>query len=224
MPSTISPAASLAELVVERPSRSRVFEQLGLDYCCGGNRTLEEVCRERGLEVPAVLEALATSTQTEPVVDWTAAPIADLVDHIVGVYHAGLRHELPRLTRLLDAVVGAHGDDRPELYEVRRVFEVLRCELEGHLAEEERDVFPDCRATGGRQIAPETLSGLVGEHAETGRLLARLAELTGGFSQDGALCGTHRAAIDGLHELAHQTFEHVHFENNLLFPRVLASN
>jgi regulator of cell morphogenesis and NO signaling len=222
MSSTISPATSLAELVVEQPSRSRVFERFGLDYCCGGYRSLEDVCRERGIAVPEVLAALSTSSAERPATDWTATGIPALVDHIVEVHHARLREDLPRLSRLLEAVVRAHGAERTQLIELRSVFEQLRCQLEAHLAEEEETLFPACRETaaGERTISAETVSLLELEHAEAGGLLERLSELTGGYATDHALCGTHRAAVDGLRELASDLHEHVHLENNVLFPQV----
>ena len=220
MSTTISPELSLAELVVEQPSRSRVFERFGLDYCCGGGHTLEEACSKQGVPVEAVLAALE-EPQPAPTVNWTDASIDELIDHIVETHHARLREELPRLSRLVAAVERAHGGAAPELVEVASTFETLRSELEVHVVEEEEHAFPAFRhAAGGADFAELDL--LEHDHAEVGRLLARLHELTHGFDQARAFCGTHRAALDALQELTLDLHEHVHEENNILFPRVRA--
>jgi regulator of cell morphogenesis and NO signaling len=215
----------IGDLVVERPARARLFEQLGIDYCCGGRRTLAEVCDERGLDAATVVVLLDTTESDRGLIgsDWGRASLPELCDHIVDVHHAYLRRELPRLTALLEKCERAHADERPELHEVRATFERLRVELEHHLAEEERAVFPACRAVAaGATLEPGLLERLADEHAGAGAALRRLSALTDGYETDTALCNTHRAAVDALAELERDLHEHIHEENNILFPRVLA--
>ena len=219
---------AVGTLVAERPARARLFEQLGIDYCCGGRRPLADVCRERGLDAATVAVLLDAAGDERGLVesDWGRASLQDLCDHIVHVHHAFLRRELPRLSGLLARCERAHADEHPALTEVRETFERLRLELEHHLVEEERTLFPACR----RLAAGETGSPLPGgaferfedEHAATGALLQRLSTLTRGYDVADALCNTHRAAMDGLAELDHDLREHIHEENNILFPRALA--
>jgi len=220
MAATISSELSLAELVVEQPSRSRVFERFGLDYCCGGSHTLEEACHSRGVPVDEVVAALEVRT-TDNGVDWAAASVDELIDHIVGVHHAYLQEELPRLSHLLEKVARAHGETDPRLVEVRDTFETMRTGLVEHMRFEEDDAFPAFRAVAeGSSFAG--VDTLVHDHSEVGRLLGVLSGLTNGFDQGGAFCGTHRAALDGLRELTLDLHEHIHEENNILFPRVRA--
>jgi regulator of cell morphogenesis and NO signaling len=212
--------STVGDLVAERPARARLFEQLGIDYCCGGRRTLDEVCDERGLDattVTVLLDALESDAGLIGT-DWGRASLAELCDHIVDVHHAYLRRELPRLSRLLEKSERAHADERPELSEIRATFERLRDELEQHLAEEERALFPACRDAR----LPDGLDRLAAEHTRTGELLQRLSALTAGYDTETALCNTHRAAVDALAELERDLHEHIHEENNILFPRVLA--
>ena len=120
----------------------------------------------------------------------------------------------------------AHGADHPELAEIRATFERLRSELEHHLADEESSLFPACRQSADRATfvaTPELLEHLEHEHAAAGTMLERLSQLTDGYDTSRAACNTHRAAIDGLRELELDMHEHVHEENNILFPRVLAA-
>ena len=219
---SIDPSTSVAELVLERPSRARTFEQLGLDYCCGGKRSLREACERRGLDVAetvAQLEAATAEETAEP--DWTQVPLAELCDHIVSVHHDPLRTELPRLDALLEKVVHAHGAEQPELADLRDTFRAMRAELEGHMAFEEEHTFPLCKS-GGPYDADQ-LSALEQDHEETGAALARLRELAHGYALDEALCNTHRATLDGLRELEADLHQHIHEENNVLFPRALAA-
>jgi regulator of cell morphogenesis and NO signaling len=225
--SAVSTSSTVAELVVDRPSRARVFEQLGLDYCCGGKRPLGEACEERGLDPETVVALLnADLAGGAPAgADWARASLGDLREHIVEAHHGYLRRELPRLSTLWEKVERSHGTESPTAHDVRVTFEELRAELESHTAEEERVVFPQLRDVEdggpvGEELAAE-LEALVWEHASAGELLGRLRELTGGYDTQLGLCNTHRAAIDGLRELERDLHEHIHEENNILFPRVL---
>src|SRR5665213_768741 len=134
---------SVGQLVVERPSRARVFEKLGIDYCCGGKRPLQEVCREKNLNVAAVMQEMdvadATSGGTER--NWSSASLTDLCDHIEQTHHAYLKQELPRLEFLTTKVAARHGDNRPTLRKVHEVFTGLKAEMESHMMKEERVLF-----------------------------------------------------------------------------------
>lgn len=218
----IDPSRTVADLVLEQPSRARVFEGLGVDYCCGGRQSLNAVCDARGLAVEdavAALESAAGVPSAER--DWASAPLSELCDHIVTAHHDHLREELPRLDGLLEKVVRAHGDGRPELSELRDTFVALRSELEEHIVTEETQLFPLVRS-GGPYDA-EQVAELEHEHAWAGSALARLRDLSDGYDLDHALCNTHRATLDGLRELELDLHQHIHEENNVLFPRALAA-
>jgi regulator of cell morphogenesis and NO signaling len=214
---------TLAELVLERPSAARVLTRLGLDYCCGGRDSLEDACRARGLDARTVLVFL--EHEREPVaiegVDWTTVPLGELCAHIVEEHHARLRWELPRLGELAAAAAAAHGSERPELAVLCDELAALREELEEHVDEEERELFP--LLTAGA-IDRSRVERLLHEHDATGARLRRLRELGGDYDAATALCATHRALLDGLHGLELDLHQHVHEENNILFPRALAES
>ncbi len=211
----IAPTATVAELVVAEPGRARVFERLGLDYCCGGGRTLADACRRRGLDVAAVVAELDSEPAGAAACDVAGLSSAELCDHIVSRHHARLREELPRLTGLLDKVVRAHGADDPRLVFVRGAFLDLRRDLERHTADEETTLFPAIVAGEGAEVAP-----FEDDHTAAGALLERLSELTDGYDPGGALCNTHRATLHALAQLQDDLHRHIHEENNVLFPRV----
>jgi regulator of cell morphogenesis and NO signaling len=232
--SQIDPVTSLGALVAERPGLVRLFERLRFDYCCGGAQTLTEACARRGLDpetVGAVLEALDDAPEARPDAwegsDWRRATIAELCDHIVSVHHDGLRRELPRVADLLATVVRVHGRSHPELHDLQRLFAAMRDELEHHLGLEERALFPICRSLAARdgsgvELDARALVLLEHEHSDTGDALAAIRELADDYNPARALCGTHRALLDALHALELDLHQHVHEENNVLFPRVRA--
>lgn len=226
---SIDQSASLAALVAERPSRAQLFERLQLDYCCGGSQSLAEACSRRGLDADTVGELLEAPDEGRLPVDpreerdWREAGIGELCDHIVSVHHEGLRGELPRVAELLATVVRVHGDGRPELDEVRRRFVGIRDDLERHLEIEERALFPACRAlegNGAAAVEEELIDRHESEHAGLGEELVGLRELAGSYDTSQALCGTHRALLDALRHFESDLHQHIHEENNVLFPRV----
>lgn len=227
---TITPDTTVKALVVDDARRTRLFERLGIDYCCGGKRPLHEVCAERDLDpdtVVAMLEAYAPDARTDGT-DWAQASLGVLIDHIEATHHAYLRDELPRLERLLKKVAAVHGAQVPWMVDVRDVFNGLQSELLDHLAKEEEVVFPLIRAleAGDELPATTTLADPIqlmeDEHEAAGAALAEMRTLTNGFTPPEGACGTFRAALSGLAELEADTHRHVHKENNILFKRARA--
>lgn len=230
--SQIDLSISLGALVAERPARARLFERLRFDYCCGGAQTLAEACAHRGLDPHTVGELLAAlddapDARPDPLedTDWRRATIAELCDHIASVHHDRMRRELPRTAELMATVVRVHGREHPELHDLQRLFTAMRDELEHHLELEERALFPVCRGLEGNgdagvELDEGTLALLEDEHSGTGDALEAIRELADDYDPERALCGTHRALLEALHALELDLHEHVHEENNVLFPRV----
>jgi len=224
----LAPGTTLADLVLQRPASADLLERLRLDYCCGGRRTLAEACAERGLDAPTVIamvEALGERPQPGPDVhDVRRASIADLCDHIVHAHHEPTRRELTRIAELLDRVVRVHGGRHPELADLRRVFTGLRTELEEHFDLEEATVFPACRALEAADSPSTVDDGVLAmcedSHEFAGEALSAMSELTGGYETEQAFCGTHRALVEALQQFELDLHQHVHEENNVLFPRV----
>lgn len=223
----IDPDTSLGALVAERPARAELFEQLRLEYCCGGRQTLGEACAARALDPAAVSAMLvafdAESRQTDSAedTDWREAGAAALCAHIVTVHHDGLREAFPRLEGLLSTVVRVHAGREPRLRDVERLFGEIRASLEPHLASEENELFPACIAAErtGTPVPARMLSEHESEHVELGHALVALRILCDGYERDAGLCNTHRALLDGLEAFEQDLHRHVHEENNILLPR-----
>ena len=229
--SAVTKEQTVGQLVVERPSRASVFERLGMDYCCGGNKSLNQACREKGLDYETVVQELQ-SEQAAPSKaerNWASASLTDLCDEIEQTHHAYLKKELPRLEFLTNKVATRHGDHRPALRELRDVFAALKAEMETHMMKEERILFPLCRQLDTAEQLPAMHCGSIGnpiqvmirEHEDVGNALARVRALTGDFACPADACKTFRAMYDSLHELEQDMHRHVHKENNILFPKAV---
>jgi regulator of cell morphogenesis and NO signaling len=210
----IDPSTSLGTIVTEHPGLARRLEGLGLDYCCGGRRSLGDACSEQGLDAGPAAPA-----------PWATMAPDELVDHLEATHHAYLHQELPRLEALMAKVDAAHGSRHPELSFVRATFEELVADLDPHLAKEERILFPAVRAQAGPDGAGVDLAApvrvMLVEHDRAGELLARLRSLTDGYTVPSDGCASYRALYEGLDELEADTHLHVHKENNVLFPAAL---
>lgn len=233
MSEQINSSTTVGELVREQPSRSRVFESLRIDYCCGGKQPLEAACAQRGLDVHSVIDRLSQSdraaTEHEAIIDADSMPLTELADHIVEQHHAYLREELPRLDAITEKVARVHGDSDPRLREVRRVFASLNEELMEHMGKEERILFPLIRAIDvGDTFAARAVGTvanpirqLEAEHDDSGDALAIMHRATDGFTAPDWACNTYRAMLDGLAQLERDLHQHIHKENNVLFPKAI---
>ena len=224
---TFTEHTTLADIVTAHPDLARELEARGLDYCCGGAATLADSCRSNDLDVDTVLAEFASIVIDEATPAWATMSIAELVDHLEDTHHHYLWAELPRLSALADKVVSAHVKRHPELHEIAACYAALRADLEPHLTKEEHVLFPMARELGAAPTirhgkVTEPISVLLAEHDTVGELLTRLRELTNSYRTPADGCASYEALFSGLAELEADTHLHVHKENNLLFPAVVA--
>jgi len=226
---------TVREIALEVPSSIRVFEHFGIDYCCGGRKPLAEACSASGVEVDAVIAALesAAGAPSTIVEDWQQRAMGDLVGHIIATHHAYVKKELPRLAVLAQKVVNRHGAHRAELPEIQLALSKLDAELTQHLAKEEAVLFPYIvqmeRASAAGARRPDSCFGTVAnpiammtqEHDAAGTLLAQIGRLSQNFTTPDDACPTYHAFYDGLKEFEQDLHQHIHLENNILFPRAI---
>lgn len=230
--SQIDPSTTVGTLVTERPSRSKVLEKYGIDYCCGGHRTLSEASTAAGVTLDTVLEELDSqdSSSVEPEPEWASMGIAELVDHVESTHHVFTKEAMLRLDELFAKVLNAHGPRHPELRDLYEVYEGLHADLNQHMMKEEQVLHPMCREL---ENADDSVSFHCGtlqnpiqvmgyEHDEAGEALRRMREMTADYVAPEDACNTWRALYDGMAELEEDLHIHIHKENNLLYPKVLA--
>lgn len=229
---SFAPTSRVGEIVAARPLAASFFERIGIDYCCGGKRTLAEACAARNLDAPTVAVMLDVALQamsTTPAIDAAAMTLTALADHIEQSHHAYVKSELPILVEQAERVAAKHGGIDPTLRAVADTVRELADEMFHHMQKEERILFPIVRQleTHGEAASPcgsisHPIRQMEAEHEAAGGALVRLRELTSGFVPPAEACNTHRALLAGLARFEADLHQHVHKENNILFPRALA--
>ncbi|MGC1421735.1 MAG: iron-sulfur cluster repair di-iron protein [Terracidiphilus sp.] len=226
---------TVREIALEQPSSIRVFEKYGIDYCCGGRKPLSEACTAGNIEIDAVLAALKVAAQsTAPVsTDWAQASLEVLSAHIIDVHHAYVKRELPRLSVLAQKAVNRHGATQMELRTIQSKLAELDEELTHHLAKEESILFPyvvllerasaNCspKPRGCFDSVASPIAMMTQEHDAAGALLADIRRLSNSFTTPPNACPTYLAFYDGLSDFEKDLHQHIHLENNILFPRAI---
>lgn len=219
----------LGDIVTADPSTTRILSRFGIDFCCHGQRPLSAACASDGVDVDELLAALNSSTESTQRADWADFDDTSLIAHIVSTHHRFLWDEFPRLAELVDKVARVHGPNHGELVQVREAYHKLRADMEPHLRTEETLLFPEISLRAGRPDRPlpadvrDELAENQEQHDQAGHLLAELRELTNGYAIPPDACASYTAMLSGLQDLESDIHLHVHKENNVLFPRVLAA-
>lgn len=228
-------ATTLRSIALEHPATIPVFEHFQLDYCCGGNRPLDQACAEKYIAAEMVLAALHEAVDRQPVEeDLSGATATELIGHIVATHHAYVRNELPRLQTMAEKVARKHGPIHPEATYIERSLGQLAEELLFHLNKEERILFPyieQLERSQKESAAPPAacfgsvespIRQMITEHEGAAGLLQEMREATRGFTPWAGACPSTAGLFYGLKAFERDLHEHVHLENNLLFPRAIA--
>ena len=225
---------TVGELAFEVPGATRIFETAGIDYCCGGKRSLRAACEMAGVDPETMLASLAAreaATPRRPGEGLAGYSLEQLIEHIVGKHHAFTVRELVRLEGLLGKVRGKHESAHPELADVGYAFALLFVDLMPHMQKEERILFPyivamERAAAAGAPAPPapfgtvrNPITAMMAEHDTAGDLLAEIRAATANFELPEGACASFHALYEGLKDLERDLHEHIHLENTVLFPR-----
>lgn len=227
-------AVTLGSIVAADYRAAAVLEQFGLDFCCGGKRTLEEACAQHRLSVPdidAALSRLTGAPADVPDASWSAD---ELTRVIVRRHHAYVRAQIPVIGAHLAKLVSVHGGRHPELRSIAGHFEQVADELQMHMVKEEEILFPYIRALAAAEeqeaVAPPNMFGTVmnpirmmeAEHQSAGNELEAVRALTSNFAVPADGCATYRVCFQELEAFDRDLRMHIHLENNILFPKAMA--
>ncbi len=227
---------TVRDLALEIPGATRVFEKIGIDYCCGGQRSLADACVKAEVTIEAVMTSLELANEShspgeEP--NFLVASLADLIDHIVAKHHVFTRNEMERLRGLLNKVCGVHGQNHPELETLRTLFETLSLELGPHMMKEERVLFPyvmgmETAIQEKRSIMPPPFGTVANpvrmmmlEHDAAGELLKDMRRTTSNYTTPEDACISYQTLYQALDAFEKDLHQHIHLENNILFPRAV---
>lgn len=234
MPTTLE--KTVREIALENPSSIRVFESLGIDYCCGGKKPLSDACFRANVDLARVvglLEQARNEVASPEAPEWRDKPLGELVAHVVEKHHAYVRQETPRIEGLLAKVLARHGADRAEIGKIDQLFSAIGQELSTHMLKEEQVLFPYIKrmeqAVRAGSPVPAAFFGTVqrpianmmAEHDDADALLARIRELSSGYQAPVGACPTYLGLYLALEEFERDLHRHVHLENNILFPRAV---
>jgi regulator of cell morphogenesis and NO signaling len=234
---SVTTEKTVGEIAQENPAATRVFEKLRIDYCCGGGQTLDQACQARHLSINEVEAALAAASQaasaTAPERNWRTEPLAELISHIERTHHVYTRQEIARLGPLFDKVCAVHGGNHSELLGLREIFTALAEELTTHLMKEERVLFPYITRMEEAVVAEEPVlpspfgsvrnpvAMMMHEHDAAGSALRDMRRISNGYAPPSDACVSFKMLYQALAALEVDLHQHIHLENNILFPRAI---
>ncbi|MBZ0265752.1 iron-sulfur cluster repair di-iron protein [bacterium] len=215
---------SLGSIAAQIPSASRVFLEHDIDFCCGGNRSLQDACLQQKISPDAIMHEIedAQFGGDGEGKNWNEEPLESIVEHIINRYHNRLRKELPHINFLAEKVLNAHGERHPEeLTNLKSTISRLSEDLIEHMEKEETVLFPWI-IDGNARSSGQTVRVLQKEHEAAAVFLERIKELSDRFTTPSDACPTWEAYYANLKQLDEEMRMHIHLENNVLFPRALA--
>ena len=227
---------SIREIVAIHPSAASVFHRFDIDLCSLGDKSLNEACAEQQLSVDQLLEKLADAEAAEAGAapfDPTAVSLGRLIQHIVRNHHQCVRQELPRLAEMASKLAIKRSDEHPELQRVAALIVKLRDDLLAHIQKEEMVLFPFISRMDQESIVAyppdharfrsvsDPVFIMLQQHEAADHLVVELRRLTNGYNPPTWACGTHIALLSGLQAFEGDLKQHIHFENDALFPRAI---
>lgn len=227
---SINQDLTVGEIVAQDYRTASVFQSHGIDFCCKGGRTVSEVCGNKNLETATLVQELQDATTSkDPAADYRTWSLDLLADYIEKRHHRYIAQKSPELMQYLNKLCKVHGERHPELFDIRDEFASMASELASHMQKEELVLFPFVRklATEQQPAPPpfgtvqNPIRMMMHEHSVEGDRLARITELTSGYTAPADGCTTYRVAFAMLREFEEDLHHHIHLENNIMFPRAI---
>jgi regulator of cell morphogenesis and NO signaling len=227
---------TIGQIVAEDYRTASVFKSYGIDFCCKGNRTVLEVCGQKDIAVETLQEALEKNTGQERSANpnFNRWALDLLVDYIEKKHHRYVHGKIPELNVYLEKLCKVHGQNHPELFEIKELFTASANELFSHMHKEEKILFPIIRAMAEAELNGTTnihrppfgavgnpITMMMQEHDNEGERFRKIAALTDGYRPPTDACTTYRVAFALLEEFEEDLHQHIHLENNILFPKAI---
>ena len=231
----LSEESNIGELVAEDYRTASVFESFGIDFCCKGNRSINEVCEERGIKTATLIEDLNTALAKENAgsIDYTQWPLDLLVDYIEKKHHRYVEKQIPILKQYLGKIASVHGKNHPELYKINDMFIESAGEFTAHMKKEELLLFPYIKklvnaqltssavTTPGFGTVENPIESMMADHLAEGDRFREISELSNNYTAPADGCNTYKVSYALLKEFEADLHVHIHLENNILFPKAI---
>lgn len=216
----------VGQIVANDYRAASVLRSYGLDFCCGGGKTLEKACAAKNIDPDEVVSELKALNMTDNTGDnYNEWELDFLVDYIVNNHHSFVLRALPEINFYAEKVARVHGQNHPELLDILQRVRLLSQEMAGHLQKEEEDLFPQIKEMVQNQkigtVKKEIVKALEDEHDKAGELMKEIEKLTNGFNPPEDACASYRVLFQNLEGFKQDLHKHVHLENNILFPKAL---
>ena len=226
---------SLAQIVNSNHRAAAVFEKYHLDFCCKGKRSLQQACTESAVAVETILSELEETElnhNDKVVINYTNLSLSQLADTILAKHHTYVKKEMPVIAQYLQKVASKHGDRHPEMRKVFELFMAVKEEMDLHMQKEEGVLFPrikelEKQILSGNKVhlnityLKSPISLMEQEHEHAGSAMAEIRQLTGNYKLPDDACTTYRLSFAALEAFELDLHQHVHLENNILFPKAL---
>lgn len=231
----INSGTKVKDIALSNPAARQVLEDAGLDYCCGGGKSIEDACSQAGISPDEILNRLRQNTKDTGAADanWMATPLCELTHYIREKHHHYVREAIPRTQALAEKVAAKHGKNHAELADIRNLFAEVGQEMIMHMRKEEQILFPYIDAleqatNGDRAVEPpffqtvkNPVNAMMKEHDSAGNLVRQIRNLTVDYAVPADACTSYKALYEALREFEADLHQHVHLENNVLFPRAV---
>jgi regulator of cell morphogenesis and NO signaling len=225
----------MKDIALANPAARQVLEKAGLDYCCGGSKSLHEACLHANVSSEEILSRLRENAiETGPDdLNWMAAPLCELTRHIREKHHRYVREAITRIQALSDKVATKHGQNHTELVSIGKLFAEVGREMIMHMQKEEQILFPFIdaleRASNAHasveppffQTVKNPIHAMMQEHDAAGNLVRQMCVLSSEYTPPADACTSFRALYEALRKFEVDLHQHVHLENNVLFPRAV---
>lgn len=224
------------DIALSNPAARQILEDAGVDYCCGGGKSLQEACLHTNVPAEEILNRLRENSKHVDAseTNWISAPLSDLTGHIRAKHHGYTREAIPRVGQLLERVQARHGRNHPEIGGIQELFTKVGQEMIAHMQKEEMVLFPyiealEKSAQGNRQLETpffqtvrNPVQTMMTEHDHAGELVKLIRKASADYTPPMDACTSYKALYQNLREFEADLHKHVHLENNILFPRAVA--
>jgi regulator of cell morphogenesis and NO signaling len=228
-------ATIVKKIVLADPRAKQILEESGVDYCCGGGKSLHDACMHADVSTEEILSRLRKNTESVGPDDrnWVSAPLADLTRHIRERHHRYVREAIPRVQALLTKVKAKHGKNHSEIADIEKLFVDVGKEMIMHMQKEEQILFPyidalERSASGNGALEPpffqtvrNPIHAMMKDHDSAGELVRQIRKASSEYTPPADGCASYQALYLDLHQFEADLHQHVHLENNILFPRAV---